>query len=267
MLQTVWKMCRQFMGFKQQDAQEFTLFVLNQLSKEQPLGHLSDLPLPYARPVINITDPASSSSLSSSSSSSPDSSSSSNDVAPNATPTRRSNRRKAKTDTDDTTTISSSSSSNINGNSTTSSSSSSSSTPTAKPQTEARPDDFIVQQFGGTLRNSVECRRCGHHSNTDTDLLGVLGVQIPPARPNDDSNATTARTRGRGRGRGAARGGTRARGRPRGTTSKDTSSTTPAPSRGTARKGARKVPPPTFTLKGKLLIHQSVFYSLDCLMI
>ncbi len=37
MLKAVWSLYDRFKGFKQQDAQEFCLFVLNQLSKEQPL--------------------------------------------------------------------------------------------------------------------------------------------------------------------------------------------------------------------------------------
>jgi ubiquitin C-terminal hydrolase len=118
-LRTVWRLYQRFRGFKQQDAQEFALFVLNQLSKEQPIG---DKPLqaPYTN-FIPFKAPENHSRASSS-------------------------PKFLNSFVDNTDKI----------------------------------NDFITQNFGGKLRTQVSCDRCRCVSKSDSEMLGIISIQIPP---------------------------------------------------------------------------------------
>lgn len=125
MLQTVWRLCSQFKGFKQQvscnlrlyftllqDAQEFVLFMLNQLSKEQPLTTIPDKFRPFFPNRVGSAH------------------------ASAAKGKAKKGRGRSGKDEKE-----------ANGDA-------------HSESKAARPHDFIAQQFGGSLRNQVSCVSC-----------------------------------------------------------------------------------------------------------
>eukprot|EP00808_Paulinella_micropora_P023784 g20634.t1 len=52
-------------------------------------------------------------------------------------------------------------------------------TPAPPKTNDEKLHDFIIQSFGGTLRNQVTCKKCSHKSVTDYDTGGIVTLEIP----------------------------------------------------------------------------------------
>lgn len=107
LLQVVWEFKQDFVGFKQQDAQECLIFFLTQLSLEQPVGSLPPAMCLRKRPSGCINHAL------------------------------------------------------------------------TAAERKGWADNIILQHFMGVTRNRVECKSCGHVSNSDSEVLGVVTLQIP----------------------------------------------------------------------------------------
>jgi ubiquitin C-terminal hydrolase len=144
-IRVIWRLYQRFKGFKQQDAQEFILFILNQLSRE--LG-MNGIPLekPYKGHLqVKTSEPSAANAESADKASK-------EEKADGRRATRRQleaeKREKAREQADQT----------------------------------ARQADFILENFGGTLRNQVKCLQCGNISNSRADVIGIVSLPLPNER-------------------------------------------------------------------------------------
>lgn len=218
-LQTVWTLYERFRGFRQQDAQELVMFLLNQLSKEQETQMpQQSLDAKFQHPALvraqqEIRRQVEQAHASGSARKRKKDGDRNNQSPTNADdeepPTNRRRSHRA------TTVISTASSMSVRAQeaaqnqaaaeTTVSRASSPSLYATPLPPSTlasiqlppthdtsatndttvpriivSREHDFIVQNFAGVLRSEIRCTVCQRKSASESDFLGVISVQIPP---------------------------------------------------------------------------------------